>query len=95
MNWHEYPQWNPQSLSTAVPNLDDKGLDLLSKMLKYEPSMRISAKKAMEHPYFDDLNKECLWCYVNDVGNFLTGEEWLLFSSRNMGEYIGRDNYLL
>lgn len=30
MNWHEYPQWNPQSLSTAVPNLDDKALDLLA-----------------------------------------------------------------
>lgn len=30
MNWHEYPQWNPQSLSTAVPNLDELGVDLLS-----------------------------------------------------------------
>ncbi|KAG7037976.1 Cyclin-dependent kinase B2-2 [Cucurbita argyrosperma subsp. argyrosperma] len=60
MNWHEYPQWNPQSLSTAVPNLDDKALDLLAQMLKYEPSKRISAKRAMEHPYFDDLNKAYL-----------------------------------
>ncbi|KAF7811441.1 cell division control protein 2-like protein D [Senna tora] len=47
MNWHEYPQWSPQSLSTA-------------QMLKYEPSKRISAKKAMEHPYFDDLDKTYL-----------------------------------
>lgn len=60
MNWHEYPQWSPQSLSTAVPNLDELGLDLLSQMLKYEPSSRISAKKAMEHPYFDDLDKTYL-----------------------------------
>lgn len=29
MNWHEYPQWNPQKLSSAVPNLDENGLDLL------------------------------------------------------------------
>ena len=29
----------------------------LQKMLQYEPSKRISAKKAMEHPYFDDVNK--------------------------------------
>ncbi|CAL5208216.1 unnamed protein product [Lathyrus oleraceus] len=57
MNWHEYPQWNPQNLAKAVPNLEESGLDLLSQMLKYEPSKRISAKKAMEHPYFDDLNK--------------------------------------
>lgn len=30
-------------------------------MLQYEPSKRISAKKAMEHPYFDDLEKAHLW----------------------------------
>ncbi|KAL6279086.1 hypothetical protein ACE6H2_015967 [Prunus campanulata] len=60
MNWHEYPQWSPQSLSKAVPNLDVMGLDLLLQMLQYEPAKRISAKKAMEHPYFDDLNKASL-----------------------------------
>ncbi|KAL6999310.1 Cyclin-dependent kinase B2-2 [Sarracenia purpurea var. burkii] len=59
-NWHEYPQWSPQKLSSIVPNLDEDGLDLLLKMLQYEPSKRISAKKAMEHPYFDDLDKACL-----------------------------------
>ncbi|XP_044475072.1 cyclin-dependent kinase B2-2-like [Mangifera indica] len=53
VNWHEYPQWKPQSLSSAVPYLDENGLDLLS----YEPSKRISAKKVMEHPYFDDVDK--------------------------------------
>lgn len=29
-DWHEYPQWKPLSLSTAVPNLDEAGLDLLA-----------------------------------------------------------------
>uniref|UniRef100_A0A5K0VK13 Protein kinase domain-containing protein n=6 Tax=Nymphaea colorata TaxID=210225 RepID=A0A5K0VK13_9MAGN len=29
-------------------------------MLQYEPSKRISAKKAMEHRYFDDLDKSNL-----------------------------------
>lgn len=29
-------------------------------MLIYEPSKRISAKKAMEHPYFDELDKKYL-----------------------------------
>ncbi|OMP12326.1 hypothetical protein COLO4_03303 [Corchorus olitorius] len=59
-NWHEYPQWSPQSLASAVPNLDKNGLDLLEQMLQYDPSKRISAKKAMEHPYFDDLDKTYL-----------------------------------
>ncbi|MQL70938.1 hypothetical protein Taro_003232 [Colocasia esculenta] len=56
-NWHEYPQWSPKSLSAVVPNLETSGLDLLSRMLQHDPAKRISAKKAMEHPYFDDLDK--------------------------------------
>jgi len=30
-----------------------EGLDLISRMLAYEPSKRISAKEALVHPYFD------------------------------------------
>ncbi|XP_021906358.1 cell division control protein 2 homolog D [Carica papaya] len=60
VNWHEYPQWSPLSLSSAVPKLDKDGVDLLSQMLQYDPSKRISAKKAMEHPYFDELDKSNL-----------------------------------
>ncbi|XP_073001520.1 cyclin-dependent kinase B2-1 [Typha latifolia] len=58
-NWHEYPQWSSTSLSSAVSSLDADGLDLLLKMLLYEPAKRISAKKAMDHPYFNDVNKAC------------------------------------
>ncbi|KAJ3677671.1 hypothetical protein LUZ60_003395 [Juncus effusus] len=56
--WHEYPQWNPQKLSTAVPRLDADGLDLLSQMLQYDPEKRITAKKAVEHKYFEGINKD-------------------------------------
>ncbi|KAH7428385.1 hypothetical protein KP509_10G090200 [Ceratopteris richardii] len=56
-DWHEYPQWQSADLSKAVPHLDPKGVDLLSKMLQLDPCKRISAKAAMQHPYFDDLDK--------------------------------------
>ncbi|KAK8937194.1 Cyclin-dependent kinase B1-1 [Platanthera zijinensis] len=56
-DWHDYPQWKPQSLSQALPNLDSEGVDLLSKMLEYCPSNRISAKEALDHPYFNGLDK--------------------------------------
>ncbi|XP_050218773.1 cell division control protein 2 homolog C-like [Mercurialis annua] len=56
-DWHVYPQWEPQSLARAVPSLGPDGVDLLSKMLKYDPAERISAKAAMDHPYFDSLDK--------------------------------------
>nr|QYW07092.1 B-type cyclin-dependent kinase 1 [Dimocarpus longan] len=56
-DWHVYPQWDPQDLKRAVPSLTPQGVDLLSSMLKYNPADRISAKAAMDHPYFDSLDK--------------------------------------
>lgn len=29
-DWHDYPQWKPQSLARAVPTLEPEGVDLLS-----------------------------------------------------------------
>jgi serine/threonine protein kinase len=50
-----FPQWPSRNLKEVVPGLEPLGVDLLSKMLQYEPSKRISAKEALRHPYFDDL----------------------------------------
>lgn len=50
-----FPKWEPKLLSTLVSGLDSLGLDLLSQMLRYEPSKRISAKQALKHPFFDSL----------------------------------------
>eukprot|EP00457_Paulinella_chromatophora_P005353 gb/GEZN01005370.1/.p1 GENE.gb/GEZN01005370.1/~~gb/GEZN01005370.1/.p1 ORF type:complete len:334 (+),score=36.01 gb/GEZN01005370.1/:143-1144(+) len=52
-----FPQWTSTPLGETVRGLDSLGLDLLSKMLIYEPTKRISAREALKHPYFDDLNK--------------------------------------
>mmetsp|Transcript_7575 Transcript_7575/g.11464 ORF Transcript_7575/g.11464 Transcript_7575/m.11464 type:complete len:297 (+) Transcript_7575:87-977(+) len=41
----------------VCPRLDKLGLDLLAKMLVYDPSKRISAAAALKHAYFDDLRK--------------------------------------
>lgn len=30
---------------------------MMQKMLKYDPAERISAKAALDHPYFDSLDK--------------------------------------
>jgi len=52
-----FGQWKPQTLEAVVPGLDPVGIDLLSKMLRYAPHERITAKDALKHPYFDDLDK--------------------------------------
>lgn len=52
-----FPQCKPQNLSSILPQLDSLGLDLFSKMMRYPPGERITAKDALKHAYFDDLDK--------------------------------------
>jgi len=51
----DFPVYPAQALPAIVHGLDDKGLNLLSRMLQYDPNQRISAAAAMKHPYFDGL----------------------------------------
>ncbi len=48
----------PKGLHTVLPRLskDPVAMDLLQKMLQYDPSERISARDAMRHPYFRELD---------------------------------------
>ncbi|AQK60779.1 hypothetical protein ZEAMMB73_Zm00001d053930 [Zea mays] len=50
-----FPKWPPVDLATVVPTLEPSGIDLLSKMLRLDPSKRITARAALEHDYFRDL----------------------------------------
>jgi hypothetical protein len=53
-----FPQWAATPLEKSIRELraDPLALDLLQKMLVYEPSRRISAREALKHPYFDEVN---------------------------------------
>ena len=35
--------------------IDDDAIDLLDKLLKYDPNQRLTAKEAMQHKYFEKL----------------------------------------
>jgi len=52
-----FPQWSTNTLSTHTKNIDSLGMDLLKKMLVYNPIKRITAKDAVLHPYFDGVEK--------------------------------------
>jgi len=39
-------------------------------MLKYNPAERISAKAALDHPYFDSLDKSQFWPLPNYWSGF-------------------------
>ncbi|KAF9909173.1 Cyclin-dependent kinase 3 [Lobosporangium transversale] len=53
----QFPNWDRQALQTVVPDLDQEGIDLLDQMIEYDPSKRISAKRALLHPFFDDIRR--------------------------------------
>lgn len=50
-----FPSWEPRSLDEVVPSFDSDAKDLLLKLLTYDPNQRISAKKALSHPYFNGV----------------------------------------
>ena len=51
-NFEKYPGENLRSL---IPRIDDLGFDLLNRMLQMNPSDRISASGALNHPFLQDI----------------------------------------
>jgi cyclin-dependent kinase len=58
----DLPEWNPnfqkyeaQPWTKIVPTLEDAGINLMAKMLEYDPNQRISGKAGVTHEYFRDL----------------------------------------
>ena len=48
-----FPRWNRDTTKPLITGLDETGLDLLERMMVYDPAGRISAKQACQHPYFE------------------------------------------
>jgi len=53
-DFHFYPA---QPLEVIVPGLDPIGYNLLGRMLKYNPALRITAEDALSHSYFVDVKQ--------------------------------------
>ncbi len=55
-----FPKWKPrpwEQISGLQVGLTDPGIDLMAKFLTYSPKDRLSCLRALDHPYFDDLDK--------------------------------------
>jgi cell division cycle 2-like protein len=51
VNFKDYPY---NRLKQHFPMLTDAGFDLLNRMLTYDPARRITAREALEHPWFNE-----------------------------------------
>jgi len=49
-----FPQWSKQDLGRVIKGLDEVGIDFLKRTLTYDTAKRISAKRALTHPYLVD-----------------------------------------
>ncbi|OZC11956.1 cell division protein kinase 1 family protein [Onchocerca flexuosa] len=56
-----FPQWKEDGLRKILDTyMDPEGIKILRDMLIYDPAQRISAKKLLKNPYFDDVDRKKL-----------------------------------
>lgn len=60
----EIPAYEPRDLASIVHNDDIVFVDLVDKMLKIDPNIRITAKDALKHPYFSPIQKQLKDIYL-------------------------------
>ncbi|KHN80512.1 Cyclin-dependent kinase 1 [Toxocara canis] len=54
----KFPLWQTNELASNLnAYMSHEAIELLQQMLMYDPSMRISAKQILVHPYFNDLDR--------------------------------------
>lgn len=56
-NQFNFPQKKGIGFEKLLPNGPKSLVDLLYKLLAYDPAERITAKEALKHEYFDDIGK--------------------------------------
>jgi len=50
------PDVEPRSLQSMYPNASEDAIDLLRKLLMFNPEHRITAEQALEHPYLSQFH---------------------------------------
>ncbi|KAI8872660.1 cyclin-dependent protein kinase [Ramicandelaber brevisporus] len=62
--WKEFAVQQPTTLNAVLPMIDADGMDLLKRMLQYQPQNRITARDAMNHGWFNSLHAQQQQAYA-------------------------------
>ncbi|CAH0404267.1 unnamed protein product [Chilo suppressalis] len=49
-----FPDYPPKDLADVIPSIHPNALDLIRRMLVFDPARRLTALDCLEHPYFTD-----------------------------------------
>jgi serine/threonine protein kinase len=58
-----FPKWPPRGwaqIRNTKPQVGADGIDLLENLMNYDPRKRLSARRALQHTYFRDIDKSAL-----------------------------------
>ena len=69
-----FPQFKAKRLKDFIKNMDETGLNLVSKLLVYEPKYRLTARKALKHKFFDGISLELIEAESKHYTSFETTE---------------------
>lgn len=47
-----FPQFSPASLAKLIPSASPEALDLIGKLIAWNPDARLSSEQALRHQYF-------------------------------------------
>ncbi|WIA19572.1 hypothetical protein OEZ85_005514 [Tetradesmus obliquus] len=54
----KFPQFSPASLAKLIPSASPEALDLIGKLIAWNPDARLSSEQALRHPYFASLTNK-------------------------------------
>jgi len=85
----------PMSLKNLMPNAPESAIDLMSKMLLFDPSKRISVDDALAHPFFSEwANDDALKKSVCSENFDFSFEEMLDDSKEAVQDLLLREIYV-